>query len=88
MNAQHPDLESLRTHSAAGDAAATCQLGLRLLIGNEAPFEPQEGLALLQRAMDQGDAVATAQMATMAANGAWMPKDVPLALEWLQIAAE
>jgi prolyl 4-hydroxylase len=87
MTAGLPKLELVRHASNAGDVAAMFQLGLRLLIGNEAPFEPKEALGLLERAMSLGDAAATAQMATLAANGAWMPKDVPLALEWLQTAA-
>ena len=81
------DLETLRRASAAGDAAAARALGLRLLVGNEAPLDHAQALALLQGAMDRGDADATAQMATLAANGALVPKDMDLALDRLATAA-
>ncbi|WP_029919068.1 2OG-Fe(II) oxygenase [Nevskia soli] len=81
-------VEILRREARSGDAAAMCQLGLRLLIGRNAPQSPQEATILLGEAAERGDADATAQMATLAASGAWMPQDWPAALRHLQLAAE
>ena len=71
-----------------GDVAAMSLLGLRLLIGRNAPLQPQDAIKLLADAAEGGDADATAQMATLAAAGAWMPQNWPDALAFLQLAAE
>lgn len=83
-----PTVEHLRAEAGRGSAAARCALGLRLLVGRDAPFEPKEGLALLTVAAGQGEAEALAQMATLTSAGAWTPKDWNGALDLLQQAAE
>lgn len=81
-------LEVLRSLGRSGLAEAMFQLGQRLLVGDRAPFEPQEALRLIEAGVEQGHAGATAQLATLAAAGAWMPQDWQRALDLLQRAAE
>ncbi len=81
-------VELLRRLAGGGDAAAMVQLGRRLLVGHNAPFEPQEAIQLLMMAVERNDADAAAQMATLAAAGAWMPQNWSAALDFLQQGAE
>lgn len=70
------------------DPASSRELGLRLLVGREAAFDPAQGIALLRAAASEGDGDALAQFATLKAAGAWMPQSWPEALDLLQQAAE
>ncbi|MCE9522668.1 MAG: 2OG-Fe(II) oxygenase [Alphaproteobacteria bacterium] len=79
---------TLRGAADAGHAEAATALGLRLLVGRQAPFEPQEGLKLLTAAAQHGEPGALAQMATLKAAGAWMPQNWDEALGLVQKAAE
>ncbi len=81
-------LDALRERAEQGETVAMARLGQRLLIGCNAPLEPQQALQLLGAAMERGDAEATAQMATIAAAGAHRAQDWPEALDLLQLAAE
>lgn len=81
-------VERLRAEAVRGSATAARALGVRLLVGRDAPFEPAQGLALLTSAASQGDAEALAQMATLKAAGAWVPQDWREALDLLAEAAE
>ncbi len=81
-------VETLRRQARLGQIAAMTELGLRLLVGRDAPQQPQDAIALLLQASACGNADAAAQMATLAAAGAWMPQDWPAALDYLQQAAE
>ena len=86
---RHEDaVAALRAAVAEDHAAAMNALGARLLVGRDAPFEPQDGLALLTRAMEAGDPDATALMATLNAAGAWVEPSWPRAFDLLQAAAE
>jgi TPR repeat protein len=86
---RHEDAIALMRRSAdAGDAAAARALGLRLLVGRDAPFDPAEALRRLTMAAECGDADALAQMATLKAAGAWMPQNWREALDLLAEAAE
>lgn len=78
----------LRVAAKAGDVSAMRELGARLLIGRDAPFEPQEGLALIERAIEGGDADATSLLATLKGAGAWTQQSWPDALRLLHRAAE
>jgi prolyl 4-hydroxylase len=80
-------VERLRDEARRGSLAATRALGLRLLVGRDAPFDPQEGLSLLSAAAQQGEGAALAQMATLKAAGAWVPQDWNEALDLLAEAA-
>lgn len=86
---RHEEAVSLLQEAARqGDLPAMTMLGKRLLIGRDAPLQPQEGIALLRRAAESGWAEAQAQMATLTAAGSWTPRDWPAALAYLQQAAE
>jgi predicted 2-oxoglutarate/Fe(II)-dependent dioxygenase YbiX len=81
-------VDLLRRAAAAGSIEAASVLGIRLLVGRHAPFDPQTGLSLLTNAASSGDADALAQMATLKAAGAWMSQNWNEALDLLQQAAE
>jgi len=86
---RHEDaLAQLRGAAKAGHVPAMTRLGKRLLVGENAPFAPQEGMALLTNAVERGDAEAMAQMATLAGAGAWMPQSWTVALNLLQESAK
>jgi prolyl 4-hydroxylase len=78
----------LRTAAKAGDVSAMRDLGTRLLVGRDAPFEPQEGLALIERAAAHDDADAACLLATLKGAGAWTQQSWPDALRLLLRAAE
>jgi hypothetical protein len=86
---RHDDaVAALNAAAAEGHGAAMTVLGERLLVGRNASFEPQQGLALLTRAMEAGDPDATTLMATLTAAGAWIEPSWPRAFDLLQAAAE
>ena len=60
----------------------------RLLVGREAPFEPDEGRAALQAFAERGDPDAMCTLATLRGAGAWTHHSWPEALDLLQSAAE
>ena len=82
------DIGVLRNAVKAGDVSAMSALGARLLVGRDAPFEPQEGLALIERAAASDDAEAISLLATLKAAGAWTQQSWPDALRLLHRAAE
>jgi prolyl 4-hydroxylase len=81
-------IDQLLLAARGGSIAAASLAGRRLLVGRDAPFDPQEGLGHLTFAAVQGDADALSQMATLKAAGAWMPQNWDEALDLLQTAAE
>ncbi len=86
---RHDEAVALLDKAAqAGCVAAAVALARRLLVGRDAPFDPQRGVALLTFAVARGDADALAQMATLKAAGAWMPQNWREALDLLAEAAE
>ncbi len=85
---RHDEALDVLRRSAAGSAEAASALGIRLLVGRNAPFDPQAGISLLTSAAGRGDGEALAQMATLKAAGAWMPPNWTEALDLVQQAAE
>lgn len=83
-----PTISDLRAEAARGSAKAATAAALRLLVGRDAPFDPQEGVALLSQAARQEDPDALAQVATIRATGAFAPRNWRDALDLLQHAAE
>jgi predicted 2-oxoglutarate/Fe(II)-dependent dioxygenase YbiX len=81
-------LDALRERARQGDASAMCRLGMRLVIGCNAPLEPREALTLIGAATERGDAEATGVLATFAAAGTHRPQNWTEALDLLQLAAE
>jgi hypothetical protein len=75
------------TRDAAESPAAAGALGIRLLVGRNAPFDPKAGISYLTSAAGRGDGEALAQMATLKAGGAWMPQNWTEAFDLLEQAA-
>ncbi|MDB5975520.1 MAG: hypothetical protein JWR07_2280 [Nevskia sp.] len=71
-----------------GDADAMTLLAKRLLIGQNAPHDPGEAIGMLAAAADRNHGEAAAQMATLAAAGAWMPQEWSAALDFLVQGAQ
>ena len=82
------NVEELRRAAEAGDIPSMTALGRLLLIGRDAPFEPEEGAKLVAFAVERGDAQAMSVMATLKGAGAWTSQSWPEALALLQRAAE
>jgi hypothetical protein len=82
------DINALRASARAGDVRALTALGKRLLMGDGVAPAPKEGLDCLETASSRGDGEATAQLALLAAWGVLQPRNLPLALDRLQRAAE
>lgn len=78
----------LNRASEAGDVTAATVLGARLLVGRAAPFQPEQGAALLYAAAGKGGAEACARAAVLAGLGMGGSQDWAAALDWLQVAAE
>jgi prolyl 4-hydroxylase len=68
-------------------APEMASLGGRLLIGRDAPVDPPRGIALLRRAIDEGDGSAAALMAVLHGAGAWVPQSWDSALDLLEAGA-
>ena len=81
-------LEALRHRAEAGDPAAMTALAKRLVVGKDAPFEPKEGVDLLNAAMALGDGEAASISANLAAAGAWRSQSWSEAFDLLVLAAE
>jgi hypothetical protein len=66
------DVTSLRQRAIAGDARAQYALGARLLVGRDAPHEPEEARRWIEAAAQQADADALQLAAVLAAlAGRW-----------------
>jgi len=63
------------------------RLGRRLLFGDGLDADPGAGVDLIERATEQGDAEACAQLATLTAAGAWTIQSWPRTLDLLERAA-
>ena len=72
----------------AGDAEALTDLGLRLMVGKDAPFLPQDGARLLGNAVGAGGARAMEHFAVLIGGGFYAQQSWPVALDLLQRAAE
>lgn len=80
-------INELARGTQAGDAEATRDLGLRLLLGDRAPLLPKEGLGFLGEACDRGLGEAAARAAGVVALGVRAEADWPIALGWLARSA-
>jgi prolyl 4-hydroxylase len=72
----------------AGEPECMRLLGIRLLLGERAPFLPEQGLGFLGEACDAGLAEAAARAAALLALGVRTPPNWPVALSWLCRAAQ
>jgi prolyl 4-hydroxylase len=82
------DVRSLDTAARQGKTAAMVALGKRLLVGRDAPFEPERGADLIQRASQSEDPDGLCMAATLYGAGAWVPHSWSQALDHLVLAAE
>ena len=71
-----------------GNVEALTTLGLRLLIGKDAPFLPADGARLLGNASDVGGVQAMEHLAVLIGGGFYARQSWQLAIELLQRAAE
>jgi len=76
-------INELARGTRKGDARCTRALGLRLLMGDRAPFLPQDGLRFLDDACGRGLPEAAARAAGILALGVHVAPNWPFALEWL-----
>ena len=71
-----------------GDVDAMTELGKRLLVGFQAPFEPRQGTELIIKAANLGGAAAAGQLAVLAAIGMHIPQSWQTALAAIVFSAE
>jgi prolyl 4-hydroxylase len=81
-------IEELRRAAEAGHTPSMTALGTMLLVGRDAPFEPEKGAKLVAAAVERGDAQAMSVMATLKGAGGWTSQSWPDALVLLEHAAE
>ena len=82
------DIQSLRERARKGDVEALTQLGKRLLGGEGVPVAHDEAIRCIDEAARRGGPEATALLARFAGWGVLRPRDMSLALDLLQQAAE
>lgn len=80
-------INCLARGTSAGDAQCTGQLGMRLLIGHNAPLLPEEGLQFIGEACAKGRGEGAARAAGVLAMGSGI-NDWRRALDWLCLSAE
>ena len=81
-------LDWLARAAKAQDAEALAILGMKLLLGDNAPHRPADGIGLLADAAERGDGRAAAMLAVLAAGGFHAPQNWTAALDYLQRSAE
>jgi predicted 2-oxoglutarate/Fe(II)-dependent dioxygenase YbiX len=80
-------IEELKQRAEGGDIRAQAEWGARLLVGREAPYAPQEGLRLIERALSAEDTYALQFAAVLAALGYGRRQDWGEALGLVKRAA-
>jgi prolyl 4-hydroxylase len=81
-------VDTLALAAQGGDLEATVSLGIRLLVGDRAPYLPRDGIVLLSDAARAGSTEGALRLAPLAALGAHVPQDWGHALGLLTFAAE
>jgi prolyl 4-hydroxylase len=71
-----------------GDVDAMTDLGMRLLVGYQGPFRPDEGTDLIVKAANLGGAAAAAQLAVLAAIGMHLEQSWQTAMAAIVFSAE
>ena len=80
--------DTLVQRAAAGDARAQGQLGGLLLVGRGVPYQPQEGMRLIESAAAQNDPTALQLLAVLAALGVGRRQSWVDAVRLVERAAE
>ncbi len=81
-------LDWLARAAGAHHTEALARLGLKLLLAENAPYRPADGLAMLVEAAAGGDGCSAATLAVLAAGGFHAPQNWMVGLDYLQRAAE
>ena len=81
-------LDWLARAAKARDPEALALLGCKLLLADNAPFRPADGIGMLVEAADRGDGRAAGMLSVLAAGGFHAPQNWTAALDYLQRAAE
>jgi prolyl 4-hydroxylase len=81
-------IDWLARAAQAGDVEALTILGLRLIVGQDAPFLPSDGARLLGDAAGAGGAQAMEHLAVLIGGGFYAPQNWQAALDLLQRAAD
>src|SRR5262245_55868596 len=81
-------VNALALATQGGDLEAGVALGLRLLVGDRAPYLPKDGVGLLSDAARAGSADGALRLASLAALGVHVPQDWGQAVGLLAFAAE
>ncbi len=85
----HDDaIDQLALATKAGDLEGKTRLGKRLFSGMNAPHLPREGIGFIVEAGRDGNAEAAALSAMLFASGVMGPRNWPLALQALGVAAQ
>jgi len=85
---QPDSIEALQRAALSGDWGSAARLGLGYLLGRGVAADPQRGIALIEQAARNGDALGAYLAATIASTSFWRPRSWPAALDYLQHAAE
>ena len=88
LGRHHEALEWLARAAKAHEAEALARLGMKLLLADNAPSRPADGVGLLVEAAERGDGQSAATLALLAAGGFFAPQNWTVALDYLQRAAE
>src|SRR5690606_36323803 len=74
--------------AAMGDLSAKRTVGLRIMLGDRAPFVAKDGVRLICEAAAEGAARSSELAAILFGTGMHCFQDWSKALDWLQLAAE
>jgi hypothetical protein len=80
-------IDWLSRAAQTGDIEALTALGLRLIVGKDAPFLPSDGANLLNAAARSGGVEAMEHLAALIGGGFYVPQSWPAAIELLRRAA-
>lgn len=82
------ELNNLARAARQGSLDALHLLGIRLLLGDRAPFNPEQGISMLREATDKGHAGAPATLSILHALGVHVPQGWNMALELMAVSAD
>jgi hypothetical protein len=83
-----PEFQALARARYTDDPQAMAELGARLVVGNNAPFAPADGAALVAEAAQQRNARAWGYVAVLAASGVGRPQSWSESIAALERAAD
>jgi len=81
-------IELLQAAGQKGDIEAATRLGKRMIVGDQAPNQPKEGVGYIVRAAEAGGPEALAVLSVLFALGVYVKQDWRQALNALRLSAE